>query len=166
MNRFCPFLADDRRGLAAIEFAIVAPMLLLLLGGITDFGLLMAGKSKLANGVAQGADYAMLQGPSVTNANVKAMVQAGALRSGLTPTVTVVVTGPACYCVAGFPAALVTPSAALSPSFTCTGTCPGQEAAPGAFVVITATYLYPALMPFYSQIANKTVTEAVTVRLK
>jgi Flp pilus assembly protein TadG len=156
----------DRRGLAAIEFALVAPVLLALLGGTIDFGLVMSGKSQLANGIAQGVDYALLQGSSVTAASVKAMVQNGSSRSGLTPSVTVTITGPACYCVSGQPASLVTPSAALSPSYTCTGTCPSPAAAPGAFLTITASYVYQPLMPFYSQISNTTVSEKATVRLQ
>ena len=58
----------DRQGVAAIEFAIVAPVLLMMLAGITDFGLIRTGKSQMANGVAQGIEYALLQGPSVTAA--------------------------------------------------------------------------------------------------
>ncbi len=156
----------DKRGVAAVEFAIVAPVLLMFLGGIADFGLLTVGKSRLANGVAQGVQYALLQGPSVTAANVQAMVQNGSARAGLSPTVTVVVSGPACYCVTGQPAALVTPSTALTATYACAGTCPAPQAAPGAFLTITASYVYPALMPFYSKLANPTVSEAVTVRLQ
>jgi len=66
----------DRRGVAAIEFAIVAPVLLMMLAGTADFGLIRTGKSQMANGVAQGIEYALLQGPSVTAANVISMVQA------------------------------------------------------------------------------------------
>src|SRR6185369_4201840 len=98
MNRHFHSWAVDRRGIAAVEFAIIAPVLLMLLGGVTDFGLVVAGKSQLANGLAQGAQYALLQGPGVTAATVKTVVQNGSTRSGLTATVTATVTGPACYC--------------------------------------------------------------------
>jgi Flp pilus assembly protein TadG len=157
---------DDHRGVAALEFAIVAPVLLMLLAGTTDFGLIRAGKSQMANGVAQGIEYAFLQGPSVTAANVIAMVQAGAIRAGLTNTVTVVVTGPACYCVTGFPAALVTPSVALSGTYTCTSTCASPEVAPAPFMIVTASYVYQPLLPFYSKLATPTVSETITVRLQ
>jgi Flp pilus assembly protein TadG len=156
----------DRRGVAAIEFALVAPVLLFFLGGITDFGLLTVGQSQLANGVAQAAQYALLQGPSVSAANVQTMVQSGSSRAGLSATVTAVISGPACYCVTGEPAALVTPSTALTGTFTCTGTCPTSEAAPGAFLTITASFIYQPLMPFYSKLASTTVPESATVRLQ
>jgi Flp pilus assembly protein TadG len=159
---------EDRRGVAAIEFAIVAPVLLMVLAGTADFGLIRFGKSQMANGVAQGIEYALLQGPSVTAANVISMVQAGATRAGLANSVTVVVTGPACYCVttASFPAALVTPSTALSGTYTCTNTCTSPAVAPAPFMTVRASYVYQPLLPFYSQLASPTVAETIMVRLK
>jgi Flp pilus assembly protein TadG len=157
---------EDRRGVAAIEFAIVAPVLLMMLAGITDFGLIRAGKSQMANGIAQGLEYAFLQGPSVTAANVISMIQAGAARAGLANTVTVVVIGPACYCVTGFPAALVTPSTALSGTYTCTNTCTAPSVASAPFMTVTASYVYQPLLPFYSKLATPKVAETMTVRLQ
>jgi Flp pilus assembly protein TadG len=159
----------DRRGIAAVEFALIVPVLLLMLGGVADFGLLMVGKGQLANGLAQGAQYALLQGPSVSGTTVQTVVRSAAARSGVTGTVTVNVTGPACYCVTGKPAALTLPSTALSASHTCTGTsltCPSPAAAPGAFLIIKASYAYQPLMPLYSKITTTTVSETVTARLK
>jgi len=166
MNTIGRTLPEDRRGVAAIEFAIVAPVLLMMLAGTADFGLIRAGKSQMTNGLAQGIEYALLQGPSVTAANVISMVQAGATRAGLANTVTVVVTGPACYCVTGFPAALVTPSTVLSGSFTCTSTCTAPAVAPAPFIIVTASYVYQPLLPFYSKLATPTVSETVRVRLQ
>jgi Flp pilus assembly protein TadG len=156
----------DRRGIAAVEFAIIAPVLLMLLGGVTDFGLIMTGKSQLANGVAQAIQYALLQGPSVTAATVQAMVQSGSARAGLANAVTVVVTGPACYCVKGFPAVLATPSTALTGTFSCNGSCTAPAVAPGAFMTVTASYVYQPLMPFYSQLSSTTISETIMVRLQ
>jgi Flp pilus assembly protein TadG len=156
----------DRRGIAAVEFALIAPILLAMLGGVTDFGLLMSGKSKLANGLAQGVQSALMVGPSVSAATVRAAVQNGAARSGMTSTVAVTVTGPACYCVTGRPAVLSAPPAALSATFTCPGTCPVTAAAPGAFMIVVASYLYQPLMPFYSQLVSPTVSETITVQLR
>jgi Flp pilus assembly protein TadG len=155
----------DRHGVAALEFALIVPVLLLLLGGVSDFGLLMWGKSELANGIAQGVQYALLTGPSVSAAAVKSAVQNGATRSGVNATVTVNVTGPACYCVSGQPAVLPSSSTALSSTYTCTGTCPTSGNAPGAYMIITVHYMYQPLMPLYSQLSNPTVAETVTVRL-
>jgi Flp pilus assembly protein TadG len=155
----------DRRGVAAVEFALIAPILLLLLGGVADFGLLMSGKSQLANGVAQGVEYALLTGSRVSAASVQTAVQNGSARSGMSASVIVSVTGPACYCVSGQPAVLPASSTPLSSSYTCTGTCPASGQAPGAYLIITASYAYQPLMPLYSKLSNPTVTETVTLRL-
>ena len=165
MNRRRTAWIGDRRGIAAIEFAIIAPILLLLLGGMIDFGLLMSGKSQLANGIAQGVQYALQQGASVSAATVLALVKNGVARSGVPTVVTASVTGPACYCLSGSPATLVSPSIALSATFTCTGTCPAS-AVPGAYLIITASYVYQPLLPLYSMLASTTVSDTMTVRLK
>lgn len=156
----------DRRGIAIVEFALVAPFLLILLGGAVDFGLLMAGKSRLANGVAQGIQYALLTGPTVTIVNLRAAIQSGAARSGVKETVIVSVTTPACYCVSGVPAVLSAISTLLSATNTCTMTCPTGATLPGVYVKVAATYTYKPLMPFYSGLVNTTVSEAITARLQ
>ena len=159
-----PWLSD-RRGVAAVEFAIVAPVLLALLGGTVDFGLATSGKSQLANGIAQGIQYAMLQGPSASAATIKTVVQNGSSRSGMTAPVTVTVTGPACYCVSGSPVVLSNPSTPLTATHTCNGTCPPNAVARGAYVIITASFVYKPLMPFYSKLASTTISQTVTARL-
>jgi Flp pilus assembly protein TadG len=156
----------DERGIAAVEFALVAPVLLMILGGIADFGLLMVGKSQLSDAVGQGIQYALASGPSVAGATVRNLIQAAAPLAGLVPTVTATVTGPACYCTSGTPVALVTPSTALTGSYTCTGTCAGSGVAPGAYIIVTATYSYQPIMPFYSNLSTTTVSETATARLQ
>jgi Flp pilus assembly protein TadG len=165
MTTLRPLWAADRRGVAAVEFAIIAPVLLLLLGGIVDFGLMMIGRSQLANGVAQGVQYALLIGPSVSSSTVNTMVKAGAARAGITATLSVQVTGPACYCVSGTPAALGTTSTAMSARYTCTNTC-ANSTTPGVFMIIAASYTYAPLMPLYSELSNSTISQSVTVRLQ
>jgi len=167
MTRRLSLLGSDRRGVAAVEFAVIAPMLLLLLGGVVDFGLIMSGRSKLANAVAQAVQTALLTGPSVTQAILQSVVQTAATNSGLTPTVTVTVTGsPACYCISGSPAALSSTFTALSAQNTCTGTCPTGSTGPAAYVVVAASYVYSPLMPLYSQLSSPVISQTVTVRLQ
>ncbi len=50
-------LAADRRGASAVEFALVAPTLVLLLLGILEFSLLMAAEVTLSNAVAEVARF-------------------------------------------------------------------------------------------------------------
>ena len=51
-----------QRGAVAIEFALVVPVLLLLLVGIVDFGLVMSSQSVVANAAREGARTAALGG--------------------------------------------------------------------------------------------------------
>ncbi len=155
---------NSRKGLAAVEFAFIAPILAMMLGGIADFGLLINGQSQLANGVAQGVQYALFKGPSLTVATLKTVVSAGAGNAGLSPSVSVSVTGPACYCTSSTPVSLVTPSTAMTGTYTCSGTCTGGVT-PGIYLTINATFSYVPLMPYYSTLATTTVTETTTVRL-
>src|SRR4051812_1485265 len=71
MRRLIHRIWHGNRGLAAVEFAIVAPVLLLMLGGLVDFSLAFLSKSQLASSVAVGAEYAFIVGPSVSPAAIK-----------------------------------------------------------------------------------------------
>jgi Flp pilus assembly protein TadG len=155
---------SDRRGLAALEFGLIAPVLLVILGGIADLGLATVGRSQLANGLAQGVQLALATGPGISAASLRSFVQSGAARAGLTEPVTVTVSGPACYCVSGSPAAIGTGSP-LSVTNTCTGICAAPASGPGTFVVITATYTYQPIMPLYGMVTGTTVSQTATARL-
>nr|WP_300151844.1 TadE/TadG family type IV pilus assembly protein [Propionicimonas sp.] len=50
------------RGAAALEFAIVLPVLLLLLVGIVDFGMVMGAQTQVANAAREGARAGALTG--------------------------------------------------------------------------------------------------------
>ena len=86
-----------RRGAAATEFAIVAPLFLLLLAGILEFGQAFCIKHSLASVARSGARLGIVDG--ATTAEVKAKVRAGCVaRLGVPEsrlTVTVAVDGNA-----------------------------------------------------------------------
>lgn len=144
---------SDKRASAIIEFAVILPILLLLLGGVADFALAFWFKSVLATSVEEGAEYAFLVGTSVSASSVQTVV--GQKLS--LPASAVTVTGPACYCISG------TPASASSQS--CTQTCAGG-AAPGMYLTISATYTYNSILPAYSQLSNPQLSETAMVRLR
>ncbi|MDR3531359.1 MAG: TadE/TadG family type IV pilus assembly protein [Rhodopila sp.] len=147
--------ARDDRAVAALEFAITAPILALVLAGASDYGWAMWSRSCLANAVAQGAYYAFLTGTSVTAPNVQAIIQKASSLSGVpAPTVS----APACYCPNGSPAT-------LGPTVTCASTC-ADGSRPGTYLTITATYTLTSFLPTISGLGNRTVTDTVTVRLQ
>jgi hypothetical protein len=163
MNTMGSLLSICRRGVASVEFALVAPVLLLLLGGIVDFGLLIVGRSQLANGLTQGTQYALLQGPAVSVTAVQDIVKEGSFLAGVEPPVDVVVTGPACFCASGSPILLSPSDPPLTSNFTCTGSCP--EGSPGIYLIVVATYNFQPLMPLYSHLASPVNRQAARVRL-
>jgi hypothetical protein len=77
-------------GAAAVEFAITAPLLVVLVLGIADYGLLMADSAALEGSTRAGAEVAKTK-PSVTGAQLAGL---NLFPSGITPTVTSV-----CTCV-------------------------------------------------------------------
>jgi Flp pilus assembly protein TadG len=81
-----------RRGTAAVEFALVAPFLLLLLGGIVELGRAVYDSAALAGAARAGAQYAWIQ-PN-DNAGI---VAAAAAASGL-PAGSVRVSAPTRFC--------------------------------------------------------------------
>jgi len=146
-------LLSDRRGVAALEFAVIGPLLLLIFGGLTDMGLATRCKSQLAQAVASGAQYAFKVGPTVTAASVQSMVQASTTLSGVVATVS----GPKLGCVSGSPATLGGGTA---------GTACSDGTQPGTYVVIAATYTYNEIMPLVSTFMSTALQQSVTVRLQ
>jgi len=145
--------ARDRRGIAAVEFAILAPVMLVLLGSLIDYSLALWYKGTLAGSVAQGAEYAFLVGPTASAANVKAVVQ----HALVLPAAAVTITTPIYYCVNGRPAV-----ATVQPA---TATCANNEK-PGTYLKISATYTYTSMMPVSSGLLNPVLTETATIRLR
>jgi Flp pilus assembly protein TadG len=141
----------SQRATAAVEFALVAPVLLLLLGGLLEFGWAVWSDSALCNAVSQASYHAFLTGSGVSPSSIATMTeQASALRG-----VTATASPAACYCASGTPA---TPT----PAASCTTTC-ADGTTPGTYTTIVAQYTVPAFMPLF---ASPTITETAIVRLK
>lgn len=70
---------SSKRGAELVEFAFALPLLLVVFGGIVDFGLLLQRQQVLSNAVREGARLAVLPGYGVgdVQTRVTAYVQAG-----------------------------------------------------------------------------------------
>lgn len=155
MRRPLARLAADERGVALIEFALLAPVLALLCVGAIDFGLAFASQLQLASAVDMGAQYAFLTGVNVQAGAVQAVVQKATSLTGVSATIGY--NSSACYCPTGAPPTLA--------AQTCGQPCAdGSE--PGKFLNISANYTYRPIFPTYALIANPTLTQTVTVRLQ
>lgn len=90
-------LATDRRGVSAIEFAIVAPVLLAIGLGMTKFGIAMSHHVMLNNAAAQGATtFAFSRGTATPYVTTSAAINNAApslAAASITKTLTVNGTG-------------------------------------------------------------------------
>lgn len=144
-------LRRTRDGTAAVEFALVAPILLLLLGGVAEFGWAVWSDSALTNAVSQAAYYAFLTGSTVSPTSIVAIAENASALNGVTATAST----PACYCASGTPLS-------LSLAASCTTTC-ADGTAPGTYTTIAAQYTVPEFLPLFSA---PQLTQSAVVRLK
>jgi Flp pilus assembly protein TadG len=149
----------DHRATAIIEFALAAPALLYFFAAASDYGMGWWDTGCLANALAQGAYYAFLTGPTVSQTNITTLVRTASSLS--IPAANITVGDPTqCYCPSGIPAALGTAVA------NCSTTCADGTAA-GNYLKITATYTLTGFFPIAGvSLIGKTISESVTVRLK
>lgn len=155
----------DRRAVAAIEFAVTCPLLLVIMGGLADFPLAFRDHSLIETGVANGATYAFqqMQADLALNQQISASDVQAIVQSAINlPDVTVTATPPTLECetvdqtTAPPTVSLVAESA---------GTRCADGSLPGTYVTITASYVYKPLMPIYSTMENTTFTEIANVRV-
>jgi Flp pilus assembly protein TadG len=89
-----PELARGQQGAAALEFALVAPLFLLLWFGILDFGLAMYAKGLITNACQEGARYGAIYHLSPpSNGDIQGYVQDYLRGAGFSEPVTITVTG-------------------------------------------------------------------------
>jgi len=73
MRRIFARLRRDNKGIAAVEFAIIAPVLILMIIGVYQMGSLFHARAVLSNAVSEGARFATIF-PRPTSAQIVARV--------------------------------------------------------------------------------------------
>lgn len=119
--------ARSERGAAAVEFAIVGSVMMLLLFGILDTGMFINANSVVANAVRDGARSASL---GATDATARSKVTSG-------------VKGVPGYAAANLTAISIVCTNPAGGTASCT-----DSGLHGGSVVVTATYQYHWLTPF------------------
>ena len=66
-------LARDRRGVSAVEFALIAPVFLIILAGVIDVGQMMQIRSELNTAVSAGANRVLLNGGGLASGTAAAI---------------------------------------------------------------------------------------------
>jgi Flp pilus assembly protein TadG len=176
----------DDRGIAAIEFALIAPLVAVVLAGTVDFGCILFNKFKLDEAVNAAANYAMVSNGQVnassgaTLAGTLSTLVATSHGSGWADVTVTVNDGPvssyasgtqsssgtaspadSCYCPTG-----VASSVTWGAAHTCNATCTGGGYA-GKFVLISATRPYsPLFNAGYGVVSGRTLASATLVQVQ
>ena len=129
----------DARGVAAVEFAIVAPLLIAMVLAIAQYGGLLVAHQQMHNGVAAGAMYVM-RGGSDTTAIHDIALSAWPGR----PADASISVSQSCSCAGA--------------TVDCANLCPDNVTYPQAFTVISASGTYSGLLQ------NQSLSAAQTVR--
>jgi Flp pilus assembly protein TadG len=172
-----------QRAVAAVEFAMMAPVLMILFIGIIDCAQAFLVEMKLASAVAAGAQYVVDNATSVSSANGAGLASSAAgivgningngwasgtvvINNGPTSTFSGGTASPSgtasnadsCYCLSGSPGSWAWGSAA-----TCGSACTTSVA--GKFVTITASR---TLTPFFSHffVLPRSVTQNIVVEVQ
>lgn len=143
-------------GVAAVEFALVAPLLLTLLTGIGEIGIAAHQKMQVQAAVEAGALYAAKNGAG----NLTAIGNA-------------VVNGTGTYGISADPAPTSfygCPKTSGDPGIVSQGTnsttvCAGDSKLPGQYVTVNARITHTTLLP-YLDLSLTTLSASATVRVK
>lgn len=197
LSRLCRPLAcllTARRCVAAVEFALLAPIFVLMFAAIVDLGNALWTWCRLEEAVAAGTDYALVNGGVNSNyvtaangqdlASYIAGIVANSAKVGsyLTPAdVTVVVNnGPATTITNGVPANSGTPANANSyycptgspptwswgSAYGTAGTACTGGGTSGKFVTVTASYNFTPFFASYAFVTNGLMTAGAVVQTK
>lgn len=122
--------ARGRAGIALVEFALVAPLLLLLLAGVLDYGMALRMASSVAAAARAGAQYGSA---SPANGSDAAGIRAAAANAAPDVHNLSVTSGTACQCSGGG-------------VVSCTGSCGASQMM--VYVQVTAQATAPALFQY------------------
>jgi Flp pilus assembly protein TadG len=155
-------------GVAALEFAIIAPVLLTICGALADFGLALRDQMQLHQAVSNGAGYAFAAQQSLASlGTVSPSAVSSVVSASLTlSNVTVTASAPGPYCVQTNTQSSPPTSSLTAGSYdtACPGGNPGGNPA-GTYMTITAQYTFTPMTPAYSQLASTSLSATVIVRL-
>lgn len=127
------------RGLAAVEFGLAAPILILLLVGLVDFGMLFYASLQVQGAASAGAEYASVHG--MDSAGITSAVQQTSI---LNQTVTMSTGSPSEICGCTNTGTMVeegTFSGSCSVYTTCTG-------GGGAYAKVAVQLSYSPMLPY------------------
>jgi Flp pilus assembly protein TadG len=102
LERACRPCRRNRRGAAAVEFAVVAPVFFLMVFGMIEFGRAIMVKQVVTNASREGARLAVLDSPSPTASTVVSTVKNYMQNAGVSATAATVTINPSEPTTAGY----------------------------------------------------------------
>ena len=143
-----PLRRLDRKGGAATELALISPVVLTLMIGLTDYGMAMSAASSLRAAARAGAQYA------IGNPTDAAGIQAVALAAtGADPNLLSVTVTQSCQCPSG------------GGNVSCGGTCAGGSS-PALYVDVKITQPMTSTIPVTNPLFPKTLAGEAVVRVQ
>lgn len=143
-------MRDDRRGVAAIEFAIMVPTLIMMTVCTVDLGMGIYTNMQVQDAAQAGAQYAMVHGFDTNS--ISTVVSNATGQSGISAS-----PAPVQYCGCA--------TAAGVTNVTCGAACPAG-AVSGTYVQVSTQATYTTILP-YPMIANSfTLTAQAAVRVQ
>lgn len=152
--------ARGRSGIAAVEFGLMAPLLLILLTGVGEIGIAAYQTMQVQAAVEAGALYAVKHPPSSPSDSVALTAIGTAVTSGTGTTGITANPAPTSYC--GCPAA----TGVVSQAADCATVCSLDSKAPGQYVQVNASITHTTLLPYLSLPLPATLTASSTVKVK
>jgi Flp pilus assembly protein TadG len=133
LRRFCSGRGDGSSGVAAIEFAVMAPILMVLFLCTVDLGLGFYRKMQVQNAAQAGAQYAVLNG--FKTSGITTAVTSATNYTGITATPA---PSQSCGC----------PSTAGLVAAVCGAICGISGSPAGTYVAVSAQATYTTLFPY------------------
>ena len=135
-------------GNAAVEFALLVPVLILLVAGLVDFGRAYFTRMELENAARAGAQYGILHG-----SDDLATIRDAVRQASEVPTADLTVNASTfCACPDG------------TAQNRTTGDCGGFK--PGTYITISAQTAFVPVFPFAGSSRPATITGTALVRMK
>lgn len=141
-------LLADRSGASASEFALIVPVLVILITALIDFGGLIYTRLQVASATHAGASFAAAQGFNETGIST-------AMAGGASITITAATPVQSCGC----------PDAATGVTAATCGTTCTSGAVAGKYVTVSASASYPFIYTWPGLSNPTTLNSTATVRI-
>jgi len=152
-------------GVAAMEFGLLLPVLVVIFLGIADFSVAYHDQLQLSSALASAADYAFTQGQTESGSTLTTDVTnfvntvSSIPLSAASATYNNGGSATSCYCVTGSPPTYT--------ETTCGATCTdGSGSTAGKYVSISASFSFTPLFPLQTVLFGNSYSQSVTVRLQ